>query len=195
MFGDVLRGYRRRGGLTQEELASQAGVGLRTIRDLETGRIRQPRPSTARRLADALQLTGPDREGFLHASMFAAPDHGAQGTSPDRPVPVPAQLPRDVFGFTGRRAELLKLDELLATGCDRRELVIATVSGTAGVGKTALAIHWARQGADRFPDGQLYLDLRGFHRHGSPLPAAEAPRRLPGAPGLPAGPPPAHLGE
>jgi DNA-binding SARP family transcriptional activator/Tfp pilus assembly protein PilF len=91
---------------------------------------------------------------------------------------VPRELPADVDGFIGREAELNELDALLANRGEARtgttnapvpEAVTSTatpavvaVSGPAGVGKTALAVHWAHAAADRFPDGQLYLDLRGY---------------------------------
>lgn len=86
------------------------------------------------------------------------------------PPVVPRQLPPDVRCFTGRAAELERLDTLLAgSGADLPEAVVITaVSGTAGVGKTALAIRWARQVAGRYPDGQLYANLHG---HGPAGPA------------------------
>ena len=71
--------------------------------------------------------------------------------------PVPAQLPPPLPGFTGRDQERRFLDLELAAAAS-----IIAISGTAGVGKTALATHWAHQIADRFPDGQLYVNLRGF---------------------------------
>jgi DNA-binding SARP family transcriptional activator/Flp pilus assembly protein TadD len=72
---------------------------------------------------------------------------------------APAQLPVDVRGFVGRDAELAELDGLLSTDAP---VVISAVAGTAGVGKTALAVRWAHRVRDRFPDGQLYVDLRGY---------------------------------
>ncbi len=69
---------------------------------------------------------------------------------------VPHQLPADVSAFEGRADELAELDELIATHTS------AVISGTAGVGKTALAVHWAQRAAGAFPAGQLYLDLRGY---------------------------------
>jgi DNA-binding SARP family transcriptional activator/tetratricopeptide (TPR) repeat protein len=78
--------------------------------------------------------------------------------APDRP-PVPAQLPADIAGFTGRTGELAALARLHTM--DDPPTTVAIV-GTAGVGKTALAIRWAHGIRERFPDGQLYLDLRGF---------------------------------
>jgi tetratricopeptide (TPR) repeat protein len=77
-------------------------------------------------------------------------------------LPPPHELPSDVYGFTGRSAELARLDALLAGAAASSAVVISAVSGTAGVGKTALAVHWAHRVADRFPDGQLYVDLRGY---------------------------------
>jgi DNA-binding SARP family transcriptional activator len=73
---------------------------------------------------------------------------------------VPRQLPPGVPLFTGREAELKRLDESLA-----RSRLCAVV-GPAGVGKTSTAVHWARRVAERFPDGQLYADLRGFDPSG-----------------------------
>jgi len=100
---------------------------------------------------------------------------------------VPAQLPADVFAFTGREQELTDLERLVSAPADRTDaasqaggestaVVISAVSGTAGVGKTALAVHWAHRVAVRFPDGQLYVNLRGFDPGGSPKDPAEAIR-------------------
>lgn len=83
---------------------------------------------------------------------------------PDLPPPaqpqslVPAQLPADVVAFTGRDDELAELDRLAAG----RETALICLTGTAGAGKTATAVHWGHRVRDRFPDGQLYLDLRGY---------------------------------
>jgi DNA-binding SARP family transcriptional activator/tetratricopeptide (TPR) repeat protein len=96
-------------------------------------------------------------------------------TAADRSVP--AQLPHDVRVFTGRSAELRVLDGGLNGGLDQqpgRSPVIDVITGMAGVGKTALAVHWAHRVADRFPDGQLYVDLRGDHPSLPPVDAGEA---------------------
>ncbi|GAA3343848.1 BTAD domain-containing putative transcriptional regulator [Amorphoplanes nipponensis] len=99
---------------------------------------------------------------------------------PPAPAPPPRQLPVDVRGFVGRAGALARLDRLAdgvtAGGTDGGTAVIVTVSGTAGVGKTALAVHWAHRVAHRFPDGQLYVDLRGFDPGGVPMTPAEAIR-------------------
>ncbi len=99
---------------------------------------------------------------------------------------VPAQLPADIHGFTGRANEMTRLDQLLAASADRwTAVVISTVSGTAGVGKTALAVHWAHQVRDAFPDGQLYVNLRGLDSAGRPpMDPADAIRNLLGALGV-----------
>lgn len=77
-------------------------------------------------------------------------------------TPRPRQLPLAIGHFTGRGPELAELDAVL--GEHFTEVVVSAVSGTAGVGKTALAIHWAHRVRDRFPDGHLYVDLRGYDR-------------------------------
>lgn len=76
------------------------------------------------------------------------------------PPPVPAQLPADVVAFTGRDDELAGLDRLAAGA--GREPVLVCLTGMAGAGKTATAVHWGHRVRDQFPDGQLYLDLRGY---------------------------------
>jgi transcriptional regulator with XRE-family HTH domain len=75
---------------------------------------------------------------------------------------VPAQLPPEACAFAGRRREIAELDRLLTEAGDA--VTVAVIAGTAGVGKTALAVHWAHRVADRFPDGNLYVDLRGTDR-------------------------------
>jgi tetratricopeptide (TPR) repeat protein len=86
--------------------------------------------------------------------------------------PRPRELPADAAFFTGRHQELEALDNLAsATVSDTPALVISVVSGTAGVGKTALAVHWAHRVMDRFPDGNLYVDLQGYDPHTQLAPA------------------------
>ncbi|MDG4831753.1 tetratricopeptide repeat protein [Solwaraspora sp. WMMD1047] len=94
---------------------------------------------------------------------------------PDEPG-IPRQLPPAPSGFVGRQAQLAQLDALLDP--DRRgpAAPVAVLSGTAGAGKTTLAVHWAHRVRDRFPAGQLYLDLRGFAPSGPAMAADEAVR-------------------
>jgi DNA-binding SARP family transcriptional activator len=94
------------------------------------------------------------------------------------PAPVPAQLPADQSNFTGRDAELDRLDALLPDDGGSPTLVTAVVAGMAGVGKTTLAVHWAHRVAHRFPDGQLYVNLRGFEPTGSAMTPTEAMRAV-----------------
>ncbi|MDG4788424.1 tetratricopeptide repeat protein [Micromonospora sp. WMMD1102] len=88
---------------------------------------------------------------------------------PARPA-VPRQLPADVPTFAGRTEQLAGLDRLL----ERSGTWVAAVSGTAGVGKTTVALHWAHRVANEFPDGQLYVNLRGFDPAGTPVEPAVA---------------------
>ncbi|MBO0848690.1 MAG: winged helix-turn-helix domain-containing protein [Pseudonocardia sp.] len=85
------------------------------------------------------------------------------------PRVVPAQLPRDVRGFAGRPGLLAALDRLTT-----EEGGACVISGPAGVGKTALAVHWAHGARDRFPDGQLHVDLRGYDPDEEPVQPAAA---------------------
>lgn len=88
---------------------------------------------------------------------------------------VPRQLPSDATGFTGRASALAQLDGFLAgePGAENNSVVIAALYGMGGVGKTTLAVHWAHRVADRFPDGQLFVNLRG-HGPSEPLDPAAA---------------------
>ncbi|GAA4467253.1 ATP-binding protein [Phytohabitans houttuyneae] len=91
---------------------------------------------------------------------------------------VPRQLPLDVDGFTGRDAELAALDAVAGTRARGRGagVPLVVLCGTAGVGKSALAVHWAHRVADRFPDGHLFVNLRGFDPSGAALEPGEALR-------------------
>jgi DNA-binding SARP family transcriptional activator/Tfp pilus assembly protein PilF len=96
--------------------------------------------------------------------------------SPGQPATglAPRQLPIGVRHFVGRTAELKELTGLLDEAASA--VVISAIDGTAGIGKTALALHWAHQVAARYPDGQLYVNLRGFDPSGAPMQPAEAIR-------------------
>ncbi|MBP2330324.1 DNA-binding SARP family transcriptional activator/tetratricopeptide (TPR) repeat protein [Kibdelosporangium banguiense] len=101
-----------------------------------------------------------------HAALLHDGETTGTATTKSRPAPrVPKQLPAVPHGFTGRTSQLSMLDDLLPER--EKAMTIAAISGTAGVGKTALAVRWAHRVRDRFPDGQLYANLRG-HAHGPP---------------------------
>ncbi|MEU0551797.1 tetratricopeptide repeat protein [Micromonospora sp. NPDC005979] len=106
---------------------------------------------------------------------------GARVAAMSNRLPVPRQLPPALPGFVGRTAQLAQLDAACAgpDAADDGGLApagVVTLSGTAGVGKTTLAVHWAHRVADRFPDGQLYVDLRGFDSTGTVVTPVEAVR-------------------
>ena len=166
-FAGLLRTWRERALLTQEQLARQTGLTARTIRRLETHAPRRPRSESVRLLADALRLTDVER-----AQLAAARDE-------PRPAGIPRQLPPDTASFVGRVADLGRLDALLGDNG------IAVITGSAGVGKTALAVRWAHRIAGAFPDGQLFVNLRGFDPDGMPMEPATAARGFLDAIGVP----------
>jgi DNA-binding SARP family transcriptional activator len=156
---EALAVYHRLRGTLDEELGIDPGQALR---DLETAILQQ---------APALDVPAP-------AGVSTAPL-----------APVPAQLPPALPTFAGRSTELSSLDVLagVAAGAPAQAgpalghgpavpaaMAICAVSGTAGVGKTALAVHWAHRVAGRFPDGQLYVNLRGFDPAGTALDPGQA---------------------
>ncbi|MFJ3894452.1 AfsR/SARP family transcriptional regulator [Streptomyces sp. NPDC090083] len=144
-----------------------------------------------KRLADELG-TAPgaearrEHQGLLTGKNAPRPPHGTgTGTGTERVRVVPAQLPLDAFGFTGREDELARLEKVFAaSGPQPSAVVVSAVSGTAGVGKTALAVHWAHRARDRFPDGQLYINLRGYDPE-RPMTAPDALVRFLTALGVP----------
>ena len=138
---------------------------------------------TRRLLATELGIDPGQELRDLHARLLSddpSPGTAGRAPRPDAAPPgsrrhLPRQLPSGVGHFTGRQAELKLLDELLDSPARSGGAVVVTaLRGMAGVGKTALAVHWARTVADRFPDGQLYVNLRGYDPDGTPVTADEA---------------------
>ncbi|KUO09152.1 ATP-binding protein [Streptomyces sp. DSM 15324] len=152
-FGPLLRELRLAASQTIEGLAEASGVSVRGIGDLERGRRAAPQRRTVAALADGLGLDEALRERLLAAARTGR----APGYSP---VGVQA-FPRGVDDFVGREAQLARLAELAAGRQDAVQPVVVAVSGPPGAGKTTLALHAARALADRFPDGQLVVDLGG----------------------------------
>jgi tetratricopeptide (TPR) repeat protein len=114
----------------------------------------------------------------VHAERDAYVAHQMQVHHHPQPERVvPRQLPAAAAYFAGRATELDTLTGLLDTAAGSGgTVVISAIDGTAGIGKTALAVCWAHRVTDRFPDGQLFVNLRGFDPTGSPVTAADAIR-------------------
>ncbi|MEV4569452.1 NB-ARC domain-containing protein [Nonomuraea sp. NPDC049419] len=175
--GALLRGWRKRALLTQEQLAEKAGLNVRTVRRLESGGL-QPRSRSVLLIAQALGLCGEERE------QLAAAARGAPAAPADEPAIspiVPRQLPAGLAALAGREHELT-----IVENAHRAEPApVVAVDGMAGTGKTALAVHAAHRLAPGFPDGQLYVDLHGHTPGAAPVGPAEALARMARALGVP----------
>ncbi|MBW4718180.1 AfsR/SARP family transcriptional regulator [Saccharothrix obliqua] len=133
-----------------------------------------PRPEPEA-LADQRSASG-EAPGALPASARESGDALPASQAPGDRRPVPRQLPAEPPHFTGRVAELAVLHDHLAAAGPGRAVVISAIAGSGGIGKTWLALHFAHRHADRFPDGQLFVDLRGFSPEGRPMEPAVAVR-------------------
>jgi predicted ATPase/DNA-binding XRE family transcriptional regulator len=143
-LGDLLRRHREEAQLTQEELASLAGVSARTVSDIERGLRSRAYADTAARLSAALALSSPDSESFLRAARgrrHPGPPAGASGA-----------VPRPLTRLIGRERELAEVVEAL---CTRRSRLL-TVTGLGGVGKTRLALAVAAE-AERPYSGRVHF--------------------------------------
>jgi predicted ATPase/transcriptional regulator with XRE-family HTH domain len=153
-FGSRLRRFREAAGLTQEELASRAGLSANAVSVLERGERRRPYPHTVRSLADALGLSEGDRAALLAAvpkrgagPQIASPALGSSGDI----------LPSPMTSLVGRERELRQVGLLLGFP----EVRLLTLTGIGGVGKTRLALEAARSSLSegRFPDGATFVPL------------------------------------
>ncbi len=118
----------------------------------------------ARHLHDELGLDpGPALRRTYEMVLREDPELNAPAGEPVSASPgLPDQLPVDAAAFTGREGDLARLNQLISDGHTEAAVVITAIAGIAGVGKTALAVHWAHQVRDKFPDGQLYVNLHGY---------------------------------
>ena len=191
---------RRDRALTYRELAGKTGWSHAAIAEYFTARTLPP-PDRFDALLEVLGAAPVERRALANARdrveeaaqlakgrraarrvpsapvAAPAPSPGPEPAALPRPEPGPVarQLPAAPGGFAGRAREVAALDAALneqarAGGA----LVICALGGLGGVGKTWLALHWAHQNLDRFPDGQLYVNLRGFDPAEEPVPAAAA---------------------
>lgn len=153
-FGTRLRRLREAAGLTQEELASRAGLSTTAVSVLERGERRRPYPNTVRSLADALGLSEDERASLL----ATVPRRDATGPNIPSPVPGPpgSTLPIPPTPLLGRERELIEVRELLLGGSEVRLL---TLTGIGGVGKTRLALAAAHEAKNHFPDGVALVAL------------------------------------
>jgi tetratricopeptide (TPR) repeat protein len=190
----LLRALRRRHArrhhdseLTYQAMASRIGCSQTAIAEYFTARTIPPTD----RFDALVGLLGATRaeQGALATARDRVDEHrrgGHQRAPGQRPQQAPAgaghrvprQLPTALRHFCARRGELAELDLLLDEALATEAVLVSAISGTAGIGKTALAVHYAHRVADRFPDGQLYVNLRGFDGNGAAMEPAEVMRRL-----------------
>ncbi|WP_092524494.1 AfsR/SARP family transcriptional regulator [Actinopolyspora saharensis] len=165
----------------RERLAGQ--LMLSYYRSGQRARAQDCYHSLRERLSDELGIDpGPDLrslyermlrddESLLTPVRVVSGEGGGSGTGV---VTHPAELPPRTAGFVGRKTELSALDRMLSEEEQGSPGMLAAVTGTAGVGKSALAVTWAHRVAHRFPDGQLHACLRGFDSESPPLSPGEA---------------------
>jgi tetratricopeptide (TPR) repeat protein/transcriptional regulator with XRE-family HTH domain len=183
-LAELLRQLRRRHArqqsaaeLTYRELAAKTGWSQAAVAEYFGGKALPPTD----RLDDLVRLLGatPREQGALATARDRIEERRRAVPSPAAGAPtglVPRQLPAAARHIAGRRAELAMLDALAAA--TPTATVIATIVGTAGIGKTALAVCWAHRAAGRFPDGQLHANLHGFDPEDHPADPAEIMRRF-----------------
>ncbi|MFI7551984.1 ATP-binding protein [Micromonospora sediminimaris] len=140
---ELLRAHRQAAGATQAELAARAGVGVRTVRDLERGRSTRPQRTTVELLAGALGLTGSARAAFLAAARGTSP----AAVQPEVGTPLGLPPPPELIG---RERDITELATLLD---DPRGPRVVSLVGLAGVGKTALALAAVHAAAPTHPGG------------------------------------------
>ncbi|MFF3838746.1 helix-turn-helix domain-containing protein [Streptomyces sp. NPDC001930] len=173
----MLRRHRHGARLTLEQLAGISGVSGRTLSDMERGRSKGPQHRTVVALADALALEGADRRQLIELARGGRlRDDGNRSTGL-------CELPRNIDDFTGRSAELDWTTTLVGDEDSATAAQVGLITGAAGLGKTAFAVHAGHTLRPDFPDGVFFLDLFGMSAR--PLPADQALALLLRALGVP----------
>jgi transcriptional regulator with XRE-family HTH domain len=158
----MLASLRLDRGFSQEELAARSGMSVRAIGDLERGQVSRPRPASVSLLAGALALNHDEQAAFRDAALVMAREAGYRQSRPLKERAAPCQLPPDIADFTGRESAMETIQvKGTARGHAMTAAPIAAIVGKAGIGKTTLAVHAAHLLRTGFPDGQLYVNLRG----------------------------------
>ncbi|MEW2043040.1 BTAD domain-containing putative transcriptional regulator, partial [Streptomyces sp. NPDC005534] len=173
---EALAAYRRTRTTLVAELGIEPGAALRDLHDriLAADPTLGAGPSPAHEPPEQVVLS--EQTGTTDEPASPTAVHPAR----------PAQLPADLPTFAGRSAELERARALLPEGGSTpASVVISAIGGMAGIGKTTLAVHWAHEIADRFSDGQLYVNLRGFDPTGVVVTPEEAIRTFLDALGVP----------
>lgn len=172
-YSDALAAYKQARDTFVDQLGLEPGRQLQDLQDA----ILRGNDEAVKIVAKELGCVPASVDGVELGRAAASPRLTAWST-------VPRTLPVGDAGFVGRTDQLAQLDGMLAASSDRgpASMMIWAITGMAGVGKSALAVHWAHRVADRFPDGQLYVDLR--HLSGGPMTVTEALVALVGALGI-----------
>ncbi|MFF0186905.1 BTAD domain-containing putative transcriptional regulator [Streptomyces sp. NPDC005244] len=172
---EALEIYARTRRTLVDELGIEPGPSLRAAHArLLSGDPDLSPPAVPVPAAATSATTSTTADGGAGPDTGPADDH--DGTEPVRARgdTQPSQLPADLALFTGREAELGLVEALLPAADHPDKAVIGLVNGMAGAGKTTLAVHWAHRVAHRFPDGSLYVNLRGYTQGGSVMHPSEA---------------------
>jgi DNA-binding SARP family transcriptional activator/Tfp pilus assembly protein PilF len=179
--GDALAAFREARRRLHEELGVEPAAALQQLHQqiLAADPALAPRPAAPAPLAAGVKTEAAGvRPGgaTVEAGSAAVRTEGAASSAYRRPKP--GQLPHAIPDFIGREAEVGMLNALLPAEGAAADgpIVIAAIAGTAGVGKSALALHWGHQIRSRYPDGQLYVNLRGFDPAGPAMDPADAIR-------------------
>jgi tetratricopeptide (TPR) repeat protein len=193
---DLLRrraaGGTRKGRVSLADLAARVNLPRSTVHTYVTATTFCPADALDR-IVIALGASPAEQAQWGEAWYRVAGHQHDQRRAASLPAPAtPRQLPPDIPGFTGRHEALTELDTFLSHPAGT--VAISAIAGAAGVGKTALAVHWAHRAAERFPDGQVFMNLRGYDP-GEPVRAVDALARLLRVLGVPPAEVPSELDD